>query len=175
MLFTSELLDEELSNNSLSPGNPYTKKKLDEFILTLKSKYSESGYYNAKFTPSISIDEQNRAGIDLSIQQGDRVKIESFKISGAEKLSEASLLKLFEIGEADMSLVNYFTKKDLFTEAEFTQGIDLLTNKYFDSGYLDFQILDVETKLDNLKEKISINIQISEGIQYKLGKVSFDG
>jgi outer membrane protein assembly factor BamA len=61
----------------------------------------------------LSIDSQNRAGIDLSIQQGDRVKIESFKISGAEKLSEASLLKLFKIGEADMLFMNYFTNKRL--------------------------------------------------------------
>ena len=32
-----------------------------------------------------------------------------------------------------------------------------------------------ETKLDKPKEKISININITEGIQYKLGKVTFDG
>ena len=175
LLFTSEILDEELNNSLLSPGKPYTRKKLDDLILMLDSKYSESGYYNTSFTPSISIDEQNRAGINLAIIQGDRVRIDSFKITGSEKFTEDSLLKLFKIGEADMLLVNYFTNKDLFTESEFTQGIDLLTNKYFNSGYLDFQILDVETKLDSPKEKISINIKISEGIQYKLGKVTFDG
>jgi outer membrane protein insertion porin family len=66
----------------------------------------------------------------------------AFKITGSEKFTEDSLLKLFEIGEADMLLVNFFTNKDLFTEVEFKKGIDLLTNKYFDSGYLDFQILE---------------------------------
>ena len=175
MLMTKDLLDEELINNMLSAGNPYTQRKLDNFILMLESKYAESGYYNAKIIPNVSIDPQNRAGIDLSIQQGDRVKIESFKISGAEKLSEASLLKLFKIGEADMFLMNYFTNKDLFTEAEFKQGIDLMTNAYFDSGYLDFQILNIDSKLNENKEKISIDINISEGIQYQLGKITFEG
>ena len=175
LLFTSEILNDELNDSLLSPGKPYTRKKLDDLILLLESKYSESGYYNASFTPSISIDEQNRAGINLAITQGDRVRIDSFKITGSDKFTEDSLLKLFEIGEADMLLFNYFTNKDLFTEAEFKKGIDLLTNKYFDSGYLDFQILNVETKLDKPKEKISININITEGIQYKLGKVTFDG
>ena len=113
--------------------------------------YAESGYYNAKISPNVVVDPQNRAGIDLSIQQGDRVKIESFKISGAEKLSEAALLKLFKIGEADMFLMNYFTNKDLFTEAEFKQGIDLMTNAYFDSGYLDFQILNIDSQLNENK------------------------
>ena len=175
MLITKDLLDEELTNNMLSAGNPYTKRKLDNFILMLESKYAEFGYYNAKINPNVSIDSQNRAGIDLSIQQGDRVKIEGFKITGAEKVSEASLLKLFKIGEADMFIMNYFTNKDLFTEAEFKQGIDLMTNTYFDSGYLDFQILNIDSKLNDNKEKISIEINISEGIQYQLGKITFKG
>jgi outer membrane protein insertion porin family len=71
--------------------------------------------------------------------------------------------------------MNYFTNKDLFTEAEFKQGIDLMTNAYFDSGYLDFQILNIDSKLDDNKEKISIDINISEGIQYQLGKITFEG
>jgi outer membrane protein insertion porin family len=175
ILMTKDLLDEELTNNMLSAGNPYTQRKLNNFILMLESKYAESGYYNAKISPNVAIDAQNRAGIDLNIQQGDRVKIASFKISGAEKLSEASLLKLFKIGEADMLIMNYFTNKDLFTEAEFKKGIDLMTNTYFDSGYLDFQILNIDSELDDSKEKISIDINISEGIQYQLGKITFQG
>ena len=175
ILFTSEILDEELVNNSLSTGNPYTQRRLDEFILFLQSKYSESGYYNPIITSSISIDSQNRAGITLTISQGERAKIDTFKISGAEKISEESLLKLFKIGEADMMIVNYFTNKDLFTETEFSQGIDSLNNFYFDQGYMDFKILNVDSSLDDKKEKISIDIQVSEGIQYKLGKISFDG
>ena len=50
-----------------------------------------------------------------------------------------------------------------------------MTNKYFDSGYLDFKILQVDSKLSEDNEKIFINIEISEGIKYKLGEVSFDG
>ncbi|MBT4435211.1 outer membrane protein assembly factor BamA, partial [bacterium] len=91
------------------------------------------------------------------------------------KIPAERLIKLFKIGEADMVLVNYFTNKDLFTEAEFSQGIDSMTNTYFNSGYLDFQILNVDTKLDDKKEKITISIEIYEGIQYQLGEITFDG
>jgi outer membrane protein insertion porin family len=175
MLMASEELNEQLVNFELSTGNPFTQRKLDDFLINLESKYAESGYYNAIFTPSISIDSQNRAGVEVTIQQGARVKIESFKISGAENLNEESLLKLFKIGEADMLLMNLFTNKDLFTEVEFKQGIDSMTNAYFDSGYLDFTILSIDSSLDDKKEKISININISEGIQYKLGSISFEG
>ena len=41
ILFTSEILDEELANNGLSAGNPFTQRRLDEFVFFLQSKYSE--------------------------------------------------------------------------------------------------------------------------------------
>jgi outer membrane protein insertion porin family len=175
MLMSAELLDEELVNSSLSAGNPFTQNKLDNLVSILEAKYSESGYYNAKIIQNVTIDSQNRAGVELDISQGDRVKIEKFTISGTDKFSEDNLLKLFKIGEADISFLNYFTKKDLFTESEFRSGIDSMTNMYFDSGYLDFDILNIESKLDEKKEFLSINISVSEGIQYQLGKVSFSG
>ena len=175
LFFTNEALNEEILNNELSPGSPLTDRKLENFVLLLQSKYSEAGYFNSVIEPDVSIDQQNRAGIELKVQQGDRAKIESFGISGAEQISERELLKLFKIGESDMAIINYFTKKDLFTEDEFSKGIDLMTKTYFDAGYLDFAINNVSTSLDDSKKNISLEIEISEGIQYQLGKITFDG
>ena len=175
MLLPLDLLNEELIAGKLSAGNPFTQTKLDNFIELLKSKYSSSGYYNVNIFTSLSLDAQNRVGVELTINQSERAKIKSFTITGTKNISEDKLLKLFKIGEADMALVNYFTNKDLFTESEFSQGIDLMTNAYFDKGYLDFQILSVDTKLNDKKTKIDISIEISEGIQYQLGEISFGG
>ncbi|MDA9801124.1 outer membrane protein assembly factor BamA [Candidatus Pseudothioglobus singularis] len=175
MLISQELLEEELKTIELSAGNPFTKQKLDEFIDLLESKYTSSGYYNIIINPNITLDTQNRAGIELAVIQGERAKIKSFNIKGANKIPTEKLIKLFKIGEADIALLNYFTNKDLFTDAEFAQGIDLMTNSYFDSGYLDFQILNVETILDDKKEQITINVEISEGTQYQLGEITFTG
>ena len=175
IFFTSEILNEQITDNKLSNGNIFTARKLEDFILLLESKYSESGYFNPTITEKIEIDAQNRAGIELNISQGEKATIDSFSISGAEKISEKTLLKLFKTGEADMALINYFTKKDDFTDSKLRNGIDMMTQTYFDLGYLDFKIIGVESNLNENKEKLSINILISEGIQYKLGDVSFEG
>jgi outer membrane protein insertion porin family len=173
MLMSNELLDEELVKNNLSTGNPFTQNKLDDFISILVAKYLESGYYNIVINQNVSTDTQNRVGIELLIQQGERAKIDKLSISGNVKLSEDDLIRLFKIGESN--LFSFFTNKNLFTEDDLTKGIDSITNKYFDSGYLDFEILKIESELDDKKEKISINIEILEGVQYQLGKISFDG
>jgi len=173
--FTSEVLDEQIVENKLSTGNVFTKRKLEGFVSLLESKYSESGYFNSVITQDIQIDAQNRVGIELSVNQGNRASIDSFDISGSEKISKKELLKLFKIGEPDMALINYFTNKDDFTDSKLRNGINSMTQTYFDLGYLDFEILDVEISLNDNKEKLTINIEVSEGIQYKLGDVSFEG
>ena len=175
MLITSENLNKLQADNQLSIGNIYTKRKLNDFVSLLESKYSDSGFYNIQISQNVLIDDQNRAGIELDISQGERAKIDSFTITGSNKFTEKDLLKLFEIGEADIALLNYFTNKDDFTESGLERGIDVMTNTYFNAGYLDFKILNIDSSLDDIKEKLSISIQISEGIQYKLGKISFNG
>ena len=172
---TADALTEYAEENKLSAGNIYTKTKLADFVAFLEVKFLESGYYNVEIDSTLDLDQQNKIGIELDITQGNKATIGSLKISGASQFSEKELLKLFKIGEADMSLINYFTNKDRYSDAELTQGLDLITNTYFDSGYLDFKVVNVETNLSEDKEKIFIDIEISEGIQYKLGQVSFEG
>ena len=172
---TSETIDKLLEENNLSVGNIFTRKKLTEFILLLESKYFESGFYNVEIKQSIELDVQNRAGIGLDITQGERATIDSFRISGSKNFSEKELLKLFKIGESNIAFLNYFTNKNEYSNSELTRGVDAMTNSYFDSGYMDFSVLNIESILNENQEKISINIEISEGVQYKLGKISFEG
>ena len=174
-LLDNEALNELLKNEDLSPSNIFTKRKLNNFLSILESKYIESGYFNVLINSTENIDTQNRIGINLTIDQGKQAKIGSFSVIGAVENKEDELLKLFAIGEPNMPLVNYFTKKDLYSDAALREGIDVMTNFYYDSGYLDFKINNVETILDNSNEKIDIKIQVSEGIQYVLGKISFNG
>jgi len=172
---TSENLNRYLIDSNLSVGNVYTKRKLIDFISLLENKYAESGYYNVEIIENIDLDSQNRIAIDLVVAQGERATIDTFEISGNEKFQEKELLNLFKIGKADMAFFNYFTNKDNYSDSELRSGIALMTNTYFDSGYLDFKILNVDSQINESNNKISINIEVFEGIQYKLGEVSFEG
>ena len=168
-------INEYIESNELSAGNIYTKSKLSDFVSSLKDEYIAAGFYNVQIDSNIDVDMQNRIGIELNVNQGKRATINSMTISGAAKFSEKELLDLFTIGEADMMLINLFTNKDHYSDLALNQGLELMNNHYLNSGYLDFKILNVNSTLDDSKEKLSIDIQISEGIQYKLGKVSFEG
>ena len=174
--FMNEMeINEYIESNELSVGNMYTQSKFSDFVTSLKDEYIAGGFYNVQIDSNIEVDIKNRIGIELNVNPGKRARISSMTISGANKFSEEELLDLFSIGEADMMLINYFTNKDRYSDLALNQSLELMDNHYFNSGYLDFKILNVNSTLNDSKDKLSIDIQISEGMQYKLGEVSFEG
>ncbi len=130
----SATLNEFIESNELSAGNIYTQSKFTDFVSSLKAEFNAAGYYSAQIDSNVEVDTQNRIGIELNINQGERAKISSMTISGATKFSEKELLNFFLIGEADMMLINLFSNKDHFTEIALNQGLELMTNHYFNSG-----------------------------------------
>ncbi len=168
-------INEYIESSELTAGNFYTQSKFSDFVSSLKEEYIAEGFYNVQIDSNTDVDMKNRIGIELNVIPGKKARISTMTISGAEKISEEKLLNLFSIGKADMMLINYFTNKDHYSDSALNQGLELMNNHYFNSGYLDFKVLNVNTTLNDDKDKLSIDIQISEGIQYKLGEVSFEG
>ena len=66
--------------------------------------------------------------------------VDLLKISGATEFPQKDLLNLIPIGKPNIFFVNFFTKKDSYTDSGLGQGIELLTDHYLNAGYLDFKI-----------------------------------
>ncbi|MDC0430448.1 outer membrane protein assembly factor BamA [Candidatus Thioglobus sp.] len=178
--YSDKVIDEEslakiLKNMDLSQGSIFNKRQLDKLITQLEASYISKGYYGIKITKKIETDAQNRVGIELDINEGDVAKINSMKINGGNIHYEEDLLDLFEIGEADFFIMNYFTEKDHYSKVALDAGIEAMKSLYVNSGYLDFKVIKTTTELSTSKQNIDIDIQISEGSEYKVGAISFKG
>ncbi len=170
-----ERIDEILQNMELTQGKIFNKKRLNQLINQLEATYIAKGYYSAKIDKSIKIDDKNRVEIELDIYEGEVARIDNMKISGNVIYDEDDLLELFEIGEADFFVLNYFTKKNHYSKIALDAGIEALKSFYTNLGYLDFKINKVDTNLTNNKQKISIDIQVQEGARYNVGNIQFTG
>jgi len=172
----SENINDKIRRNySLEIGDIFVSDNLDKLIDQLRILYTSNGFYNAKFNIKTSPDEQNRIGIEINIDENDPALISSFSIKGSNYFSEDELLDLFRIGEPDFFLINYFTEKDQFKKIELESGLESIKNKYFENGFLDFSIKNIDIKESSNLSSISINIDISEGVQYKVGNIFFSG
>jgi Outer membrane protein/protective antigen OMA87 len=95
---------------------------------------------------------------------------------GVVKLTiEEDLLDLFEIGEPDFFIINYFTKKDHYSKIALDAGIEAMKSFYINTGYLDFKVNEIKTNLSEDKQSIDIDIQVDEGSEYKIGSIQFSG
>ena len=178
--YSDKVIDEErliqiLKNMDLSQGKIFNKRQLDKLINQLEATYVSKGYYGIKITKKIEIDAQNRVGIELDVSEGEVARIDSMKITGGNIHDEDDLLDLFEIGEADFFIMNYFTEKDHYSKVALDAGVEAIKSLYINDGYLDFKIKQIKTSLSDDKKNISIDIQINEGSQYKIGAIKFTG
>lgn len=177
---TDSVIDEDstgqvLKSMGLYQGKIFNKRKLDELISQLKASYISKGYYGIKITKIVEIDSQNRVGIELDIDEGEVALISSMKIHGNTIHNDEKLLALFDIGETDSPLINFFTEKDHYSKIALDAGVEAIISLYVNSGYLDFKTDEIKTDLSNDKKSISIDIQVNEGAQYKVGKIQFSG
>ncbi|SMN16894.1 Outer membrane protein assembly factor YaeT precursor [uncultured Candidatus Thioglobus sp.] len=170
-----EALNQILKNMDLSQGKIFNKRQLDKLISQLEASYISKGYYGINISKKIDIDAQNRVSIEIDINEGDVARISSMKISGGSVHDEDELLDLFDIGEADFFVLNHFTEKDHYSKVALDAGIEAMKSLYINSGYLDFKIEQIKTILSDDKENIDIDIQVSEGAEYKVGAINFTG
>lgn len=174
-VLSDKSVSELLKNMELTSGKIFNKRQLNELVTQLEKLYISKGYYNIKIESTIETDPQNRVGVVVNITEGEITKISSFKIIGAEIYKESKLLDLFDIGEADFWILNYFTKKDNYSKNLFDSGIYAIKSLYENSGYIDFKVINTNTDFSNENKSVDIVINISEGSQYKLGEVTFTG
>ena len=174
-VLSDESIKELLKDMQLSKGKIFNKRQLQKLISHLQNLYISKGYYNININESVITDSQNRVGIEINISEGAVAKIKSMNIVGAKVHSEKDLLDLFDIGEPNLWIINYFTKKDHFSQDLLDIGIESMSSLYINSGYLDFAVLDTKVDLSNENASVDIVIEIKEGFQFKLGNVSFSG
>ena len=172
-ILNEEKVDEVIANYDLKPGSIFLKNQLDKLLADLKNVYSSNAYYLASFAIKTDVDDNNRIGIEISIDENDRALINSFSINGISNFEKDEIYDLFDMGEADFFLLNYFTNNDRFSKQELDAGIESVKNKYLNNGYLDVAIDSSNIKFDKEINKINILIIINEGDLFALDSIKF--
>jgi len=174
-VLSEKIISEIKSNYDLINGRIFVKSKFDKLLNDLNNLYSSNGFYNAKITIKTDLDEKNRIGVELVFNEGEKALIKSMKVQGNKFFSSDEILDLFEIGEPDFFIINYFTEKDNFSKIKFESGIEALNSKYLSEGFLDIKI-DSSNFLYNAKDNtLSILLSVNEGKRYKIEQINLAG
>lgn len=141
------------------------KKDLDGII----AKYNSEGYRNAKITSdSIYRNPNGTVGITINLSEGNQFYFGNIEWVGNTKYTSKRLSDILAIERGEIYDQSKFESR-LFMNAS---GGDV-SSLYLDDGYLAFQAIPVEKRVQN--DTIDVQIKIYEGRQYRINRVIIKG
>jgi len=174
-VLNESIISEIRQNFKLGLGKIFIERNFDSFLINLKKLYQDNAFYESKIKVKTSQDAQNRIGIEINIDEGEQALIGKFLISGNTFFDYEEINELFDMGEPDFFLLNYFTENDHFDKNKFDAGIQSVINKYVSEGFLDIQIGESNVEYDKYSNSIVISIHLEEGGRYKVGEFKIIG
>ena len=162
-----------LKQAGVAKGRPLDKSALNKIQQEIKQQYIARGNYAASVDTKIQKLPRNRVGVNIKIQEGSVARIKRFNISGNKAYSGARLNKLMASGTKGK--LSFFSTRDNYSKEKLVGDIDKLNSFYRDRGYLNFQVLSSQVALSKDKKSVFVNLNISEGDQYRIGKVKVLG
>lgn len=137
--------------------------------LLLIRKYNSLGYRDARILrDSISKNPDGTINIDLWIEEGPKYYIRKITWLGNTKYSTAFLDRMLKIGKGDV-----YDQEALEQALTYNPSGTDIRSLYMDDGYLFFDVVPVETRVEN--DSIDLEIRMHEGKQATVNKVTIKG
>ncbi len=137
----------------------------------LRELYYEKGYYNVVIHRDQSrVDANNMEDLIVTVDEGQKVKVQTITFVGNDNLSESDLKGAMEQGTKG------FLRKGVFKKAQFEADSERIVTLARNHGYLDAAVTDVGLEFQTEDpEKLDIVITIAEGKQYFVGDINWTG
>lgn len=171
----TEQLMQAMKAGKLSRGNPLDRAALQSFQQQLEQQYQAMGYHGAKVDTQVQPMADGRVSINMSISEGKEARIKQLSIVGNQAFTEAELLKQLDSGPRGIFSIPFLSTRDKYAKEKLIGDLDALTSFYRDRGYLNFAIANTDVSLSPDKQGVFIKVTVSEGDQFRLGKVGVSG
>ncbi|HCY87208.1 MAG TPA: outer membrane protein assembly factor BamA [Desulfobacteraceae bacterium] len=164
--------DEELSQVvSTSTGSILNVYKINSDVEKIKRLYFEKNYHNCRITYDIKPLKNDQADIIFTINEGEKIRIESIVFDGNHHFSDDDIKDVMQTQEK--GFWSFLTLSGNLDETELDNDVIRIESLYKNNGFINVKVSDADINLGN--ESITISFKIEEGDQYKTGKVEVTG
>ena len=147
----------------------YIEDKYREDLTNLINQYNSVGYRDAILVrDSIYRNPDRTLSIDLYLDEGNQYYFRNITWVGNTKYSSEFLTSILKINKGDI-----YNRELLETNLSFNPNEQDVSSLYLDDGYLFFNAVPVEVRVEN--DSIDLEIRIREGKQARISKVSISG
>jgi len=147
------------------------RSKVAEGVDKVRKLYNEQGYVNAAIDHAVTVESNNQAVITLDITEGNRLLIKRIEFEGNKAFSDGELKGL--IATKEEWIFSFITNRGVLDRDMLTNDVAILSNYYNDNGYVEHKIDD--PVILRGRDGLEVVFRISEGPQYRVGKVEIGG
>ena len=176
-------IDEELKKKDL-------RIALDSFIDqglirkvagVVRDMYAEKGYEYAEVKPEVKpiSAETKTVNLTFHITEGPKVKIRVVDFQGNKAIADGKLNSKMKENKAP-GFFGFITGAGTYKEGKFEDDADKVLQYYRERGYVKAQVGQPQLKVleddkDGKTRYVELEIPVSEGQRYKVGKIDFTG
>ncbi len=155
----------------VAPRTILDRGKISEGVEKVRKLYTEQGYVNAAVDFAVSTEANNQVALVLEINEGNRLLIKRISFEGNRAFSEGELKDL--LGTKEEWIFSYFTNRGVLDRDMLANDVAILSNFFNDNGYVDNKI--EEPVIVRARDGLEVIFRVSEGAQYRVGKVEIGG
>lgn len=150
----------------------YKRSTVTKNVRDIKNAYIEDGFHAARIEPQLQTDINNEATLTFSISEGEQVLIRELKFIGNRVFDKDDLVDKIETRER--WFLSWLTGRGAYQEETMEIDIERIKAAYHDVGYQDVKVKPPQVTLVEDKY-LDVLIEIDEGPQYRVGKVTVSG
>lgn len=145
-------------------------KKSQEIIGEL---YAEQGVVGTVVDYEIEPEGDGTVSVTFEIKEGKKAYIKEVNFVGNEKLKTKVVKE--GIYSKPKGIFSFLTKKGLYNPREVQNDSERIRTTYIDNGFLDVKVSKPEIDFSEEKDGFIVTFKISEGDQFKVNELSFQG
>ena len=165
------LEDEQLMTLVQSkPRHVYSPALAEEDANRIADAYRLSGRFAATVTPKIIRRSDNRVDLVFEVFEGRVIETERISFVGNQVYSSNRLRR--ELSSKQAGIFRTFVQTDTFVAERIEIDKAQLDEFYKSRGYLDFEILSVNSEVTTERDAFFIVFHIREGKRYRFGRIT---
>ena len=148
----------------------YSVSEVRDDAKSIAAAYANQGRIAASVEPRIIRRSDNRVDVVFEIIEGGVVEIERISFVGNRAFSDSRLRRILNTKQA--GLLRLLIKRDTFIPDRIEFDKQVLKDFYNSRGYVDFQILSVNSELSKNRGGFFVTFRVQEGQQFSFGKIT---
>jgi outer membrane protein insertion porin family len=153
------------------PRQVVNSDKLNTDIEKIRGLYHAKGYYNVEISDVLEKRGDKEVVVLFIIVENEKLYVERISFEGNRTFSDKELRNIMKTTE--WGILHFFNDSGVLKEDQLKQDVSKINAFYLNNGFIHAQVGEPEITHD--KKGIYLKILITEGKQFKVGKVEIIG